>query len=222
MGVKQGDPLSPLLFGLFIDRFEKFVASECPDIGAHMLDHLVQVLLYADDLVLFAESPADLQKLLNALHLFCIHNSMTVNIKKSEAVVFNNKFSLRNASLAYDGSQLEIKPSFIYLGMLFDEADGMKGAGRRCINKGRAALYAMVRRCHELDIHNVYIKCHLFDSLVKPILTYGCEIWGPCLLAKGASLTESSFSKELEAIHKGCGNVWVSVNQQLTWCSSVS
>ena len=87
--------------------------------------------------------------------------------------------------------------------MLFDEAEGMKGAGRRCVNKGRAALYAMVRRCHELDIHNVHIKCHLFNSLVKPILFYGSEIWGPALLAKGACLTDTSLSGDSEVIHKG-------------------
>jgi hypothetical protein len=36
MGVKQGDPLSPLLFGLFIDRFEQFVADRLPDVGVQI------------------------------------------------------------------------------------------------------------------------------------------------------------------------------------------
>ena len=61
---------------------------------------------------------------------------------------------------------------FIYLGMMFDESGSLEGAYNRSFSKGRAALYALLRRCSETDISNVYMKCHLFDSLVKPFLTH--------------------------------------------------
>ena len=47
-GVKQGDPLSPLLFGLFIDEFESWLRQRLPNVGVQMGRKLVQMLLYAD------------------------------------------------------------------------------------------------------------------------------------------------------------------------------
>jgi len=82
-GVKQGDPLSPLLFCLFIDRFEKFITDRLPAAGAQVAHKLIRVLLYADDLVLLADSIHDLQAMLDVLHEFCCFNAMTVNIKNS-------------------------------------------------------------------------------------------------------------------------------------------
>ena len=64
-GVKQGDPLSPLLFGLFIDRIEHFFAAELgQQVGVRVAEAMRRVLLYADDLVLMADSPEQLQALL--------------------------------------------------------------------------------------------------------------------------------------------------------------
>jgi hypothetical protein len=57
LGVKQGDPLSPLLFGLFIDRIENYMRQCCPNQGVSRDGlSILQLLLYADDLVLLAES----------------------------------------------------------------------------------------------------------------------------------------------------------------------
>jgi hypothetical protein len=175
-----------------------------PDIGVKLANIWLKVLLYADDLVLMAESRHDLQRMLDALHVFCQLNSMTVNTTKSEAVIFNSKYCRDvEVCLLYNGVPLDTKPLFIYLGMLF-EADGiMSKAGKRCLSKGRAALYSMLRRCNELDIHNVYIRMHLFDSLVLPILNYGCEVWGPGAFSKGANMFDSPHSKDLECLHKG-------------------
>ncbi len=41
-GVRQGNPLSTLLFGLFIDRFEAFVAERAPGVGVELGGQLVQ------------------------------------------------------------------------------------------------------------------------------------------------------------------------------------
>jgi len=187
MGVKQGDPLSPLLFGLFIDRIEKTFANFLPEGGVQMGCLLVQVLLYADDLVLLAETPAELQRLLDLLDKFCVCNSLTVNVKKSEAVIFNPKHHSGEVQWLFRGQPLVISPDFVYLGLLFD---GEKGLGK-CIDrnnaKGDGARFAMIRRCYQLGIHNVALKMHLFDALVKPVVNYGCELWGPGHLHLGNS-----------------------------------
>ena len=68
--------------------------------------------------------------------------------------------------------------------MLFEDDEGIKNAQERVLTKGRGAMYALLRRCSELDIHNVALKCRLFDALVRPVLCYGCELWGPSTLSK--------------------------------------
>ena len=61
IGVKQGDPLSPLLFGLYMDRFASFLRERCPSGDVTCGDESLQVLLYADDLVLMSHDPKILQ-----------------------------------------------------------------------------------------------------------------------------------------------------------------
>ena len=204
LGVKQGDPLSPLLFGIFIDRLESLLDKLLPDVGLQLKEILLRILLYADDLVLLAESTSDLQKILDILNQFCIHNEMVVNIKKSEVVIFNRQFMKgKTPRLHYNGVDLDVKSMFIYLGILFEDDNGIKKVAERCLSKGRAALYALARRCNELGIHNVYIKSRLFDSLVKPILCYGCEVWGPLVLSKGNGFVDTGYQSDLEQLHKG-------------------
>ena len=73
-GVKQGDPLSPLLFGLFIDELEQWLRERLPGAGVQLGPKLLHMLLYADDLVLLAPNPQMLQRQLDHLHQFCLDN----------------------------------------------------------------------------------------------------------------------------------------------------
>ena len=36
----------------------------------------------------------------------------------------------------------------------------------------------MQYRCSDLGIDDTSLRCSLFSSLVQPVLSYGCEIWG--------------------------------------------
>jgi hypothetical protein len=90
--VKQGDPLSPLLFGLFIDDFETWVKQRLPRAGARLtLEKLVPLLLYADDLVLLGQGQRDVPEMLDLLHEFCEDRGLEVNMAKIEVEVFHKE-----------------------------------------------------------------------------------------------------------------------------------
>jgi len=64
--VKQGYPLSPTLFGIYIGKLEECLeVARCDDPG--LTGMVITFLLYVDDIVLLAKSPNDLDKQLRML-----------------------------------------------------------------------------------------------------------------------------------------------------------
>ena len=91
--------------------------------------------------------------MLDLLHQFCVHNSMTVNIRKSEVVVFNRMTKPGQVRIRYNGADMKVVDMFVYLGMVYHEKTCMQKGWLRNLDKGRRAMYAMIRRCYELDLH---------------------------------------------------------------------
>ena len=87
MGGKQGEPLSPLLFIFFIDDISESLKDETQNyITLNELQ--IFLLLFADDTVLFSETPEGLQLLLNKLYTYCFKWGITVNVDKTVAMVY--------------------------------------------------------------------------------------------------------------------------------------
>ena len=103
MGVKQGCPLSPTLFGLYVDGLEKHLP-ETADIDAPtLMGVMVPLLLYADDLILMSDSASGLQKQLDALASFCEQRQLTVNLSKTKVAVFETRQSDGSVTLCSVG-----------------------------------------------------------------------------------------------------------------------
>ena len=61
IGVKQGCPLSPTLFGIYIDELESFLQEHTQAMDGCLLHQvLISILLFADDIVLLSSSPEGL------------------------------------------------------------------------------------------------------------------------------------------------------------------
>ena len=115
-GVKQGDVLSPLLFNIFINDLIKeleFPESKAVRVGNEELN----ILLYADDIILLSESNDGLQHCLDRLHNFCSSWNLEVNVEKSKVVVFNSNGKTHKNCFLYDGNIVETVDKQCYLGI---------------------------------------------------------------------------------------------------------
>ena len=45
------------------------------------------------------------------------------------------------------------------------------------LNQGRKAQFSMLMKCRKLELP-IDVQCKLLDSMVIPVILYGCEIWG--------------------------------------------
>jgi hypothetical protein len=127
------------------------------------------LLLYADDTVLMAETPEDLQKQLNIFHDYCLAWKLKANIDKTKIVCFINGRLPQNLQFTYSNSEIEIVKEFNYLGLLLTKTGNFKRTIKTLADKGTKAMYEILKRG---IFHNLSISCRfdLFDKVVKPIL----------------------------------------------------
>ena len=78
--------MSRVLFSFFINALALKIKST--KVGVVCGEGVVNILLFADDIVLLAENPKDLQVLLNILKNWCKLNGMVMNGTKSNIVHF--------------------------------------------------------------------------------------------------------------------------------------
>ena len=84
-GVRQGCILSPILFTIFIDGLARVIKNS--GLATKLGDIEVEQLLFADDIVLAADNPSDLQILLHIIDRYSKRYRFTFNIEKSNIVI---------------------------------------------------------------------------------------------------------------------------------------
>ena len=189
-GVRQGENLSPLLFSIYLNDFESYVSRHYQGLSvisnetannvsiddAEVYLRLF-VLLYADDTIVMAESPEELQRAINAVANYCDKWNLTINRNKTKIVIFSRGKVRRCPVIVFKNEPLEVVNNYVYLGVSFNYNGRFAKAISKQVSQARRALFSLLSKAVKLRLP-VDIVVHLFDQLVKPILLYGCEVWG--------------------------------------------
>ena len=179
-GLKQGCILSPVLFSILINELANDVINNGRhgvSLGAAELD--LFLLLFADDLTLMAVTVVGLQNQLNSLSSSATRLGLTVNLDKSQIVVFRKGgFLSAKERWVLGRNDLTVVSFYKYLGLIFSSKHSFSLATEEIAVKGKKSVMGIMRTLRTIGCSSPEVFFKLFDAQVMPILLYGAEVWG--------------------------------------------
>lgn len=174
MGLKQGCILSPMFFSLFID----FITKVLPG-GANIAGLIIRILLYADDIVIFAETVEALQLMINKIVNYFETWNMHINLDKSKIMIFSGGGKIaRNERWFYHRQQIEVVKEYKYLGVVLTSQMSWSKHFKQKFAQATSALNATwwnILGNREIA-HSVKYK--IFNTVMRSIMCYSAQVWG--------------------------------------------
>ena len=197
LGVKQGEPLSPLMFIMFVNdvhsEFSQSLDADSEEVNRINIQQMCLILLlFAEYMVLFSTDPVELQLLLNKLRnrlndfmtclwgltkLYSTEWGLKLNTSKTKICVFQKRISNIDFTWSYNGLNLDIVDSFSHLGVKFT-SNGSLEAGVKALSDQALRAVNNLLGLFQRVYFDIKTKLALFDALVTPILLYNAEVWG--------------------------------------------
>lgn len=180
IGVKQGGPLSPSLFSIYMEDLIKEI--EILDEGAEAYGLKVDILLYADDIVLVSNTKEGLQKMLDVTQKYGNTVEVKYNPDKTVYMIFGqNKLEKmldmqnQTSNPTFDGIRITRVESMRYLGVIIE--DSMKNI--KHLTTRRNMAYNAINKINKIGFNlpkiSHYTKSILYKTHIRPVLMYGLE-----------------------------------------------
>jgi len=186
IGVKQVDCLSPTLFSIFINDLALEIKESnigvnigVEDIAGNIEGIVLNILLYADDIVLFAENEEDLQSLLFIVQIWCKKWRLEVNLSKTNILHIRPKrkvqsifvFLLNNRPVTYC-------KQYKYLGCYINEHLDYNYTSEMHNESAGRALSSIITKMIKNKGFPFSIYSILYRACVCSISQYSSEIIG--------------------------------------------
>ena len=121
--------------------------------------------MFADDIVLLAESKEGLQTCLNKLEGYAKDWKMTVNKKKTKVMIIQNRGKMPAIDITYEGQRLEVVDNYKYLGTI-DLYTNKSKRGSSCTEQCRLVTTGWVSKRKNMKTRQslccyvIYIKAY--------------------------------------------------------------
>ena len=171
-GARQGDIISPKLFTSCLqDKIIDKINWE--ERGINIDGELLAHLEFADDIIVIAHTPEELQKTLQDLN----DSSQPVGLKMhlGKTKVMFNKNTTKD-QIKVSGKKIEEVENYIYLGKMVTSNGDIMPEIKRRITLGWAA-FSKVYDLMRSKKTSIEIKRRIFNEYILPVMTYGSETW---------------------------------------------
>jgi len=167
-GLRQGCPLRPLLFILFIADIEKYLKARREG-GTVIGKKKIYILAYADDLGAIAETEEEMKSILKSLEKYFDRRELLLNAEKSKIMVFCKREKRMNRNWKWKGESIEEVREFKYLSFTFMK-NNKDEAHIKEIKKRAAAAMAQIWDIGERKFGgDVDRRIMMFNILIKSI-----------------------------------------------------
>ena len=178
VGVNQGGNASPTVFKKYLGDMMDYLKEHTGVVLSE--DEILVYLLWADDLITFSTNVQDAQKQLDGIAKFSAKNKAIANTIKTKFTVFGN---IKNVKLFFNGKAIEEVPSYKYLGNLFSSTKTSRGDPfsenyQYLYDKAQKNIFSLFSKTKDISPLSPKLRIYLFDSLIRPVLTYGSGVWG--------------------------------------------
>lgn len=169
-GVKQGDGLSPIIFNLALQyALKKIVRQEANGIG-------IQLLAYADDIVIFGENSREIEACLKTLEEECGKLGLEINRNKTEYMIVDRENIQHPPAIKLNNNEYSIVKQFRYLGTIITEDNSIVPEICTRIRNANKCYFALQNILKSRSLSRKS-KIRTYKAIIQPILLYGSEAW---------------------------------------------
>ena len=181
-GLRQGCPLSPILFNIFINDILHGLDEWGAPVPCLPVDKKVTGLLFADDLVLTAPNVESAEAMLHGLTQWLLVNEMAAGISKCGIMVVggtNEILEREPERWKLSGQTIPIVTEYRYLGVIIRQQIDVTEMMVERLESGRrlVAMTSPFLRCSSIPL---IMRTLVLKAVVVPILLFGAELYGMC------------------------------------------
>ena len=175
-GIGQGAVLSGFLFNILINGLAAAIKRACNGVscGSSCQNAVVKLLLYADDIVIFSDNPADLQRALDAAHAWVTswRFHLGVGPQKSAVMIFGRGRGRAPAPVFFLGGQ-RVK-TYTFLGVALHDKLSWKVHIEQLLARGERKMAACLFWTGSAGLPLSFVE-RIFQTYVHPSVCFGLE-----------------------------------------------
>jgi hypothetical protein len=168
-GVKQGDPLSALLFSIVMDVIISKVEAR-----GNISTRQKQISAYADDIIIIGRTKQVMMDTFTKLKNEVSKFGLLINENKTKYMCMRKQ--RRGNKLEIGDMRFESVQFFKYLGSTVNQKNTIKEEIKERLIARNKAFYAN-QKMFQSKLLSKKSKLKLYWTLIRPIVTYVCETW---------------------------------------------
>ena len=122
--------------------------------------------MYADDTIVLADCPEDLQRALNILKIYCEFWGLDINVRKTKVMIISRGKIRKMPTFNFNEETIDVVWDYKYLGVKFNYNNKLKKAQQLQFSLANMDMFSLLRKCRQL---NLPLDIHL--ELIENVCT---------------------------------------------------